>query len=240
MIWMSVRQCVSRDRPALKLAKDPASGMTRPCVHQHIPHQVDVDRVGRKPAEQVEVVGQSFHNVASPGKGTYLTLVEVAREGSVGFLLDGLFMSDSGETLRDQVAALREEFGASTAGYWRVTSDHLEQVVFDPAPDLESATASEFAKTTAKVSLDQIELGIVEAARSVRVVESRVSNDPNATGSGGWLRRFGSIRSVAVPLCDAGGSVIAVFAASLKDEQPTSQEIAERALATVPTWSTQK
>jgi hypothetical protein len=138
-------------------------------------------------------------------------------------------MSDRGETLRERVATLRGEFGASAAGYWQVMTDHLEQAVFDPAPDLAPDTAAEFAQATASVPLDQVKLGIVEAARSGRVVESRVSQDPQATGSGSWLRRFGSIRSVAVPICDAGGRVRAIFAVSLRDEQPPSQAIAERA-----------
>ncbi len=61
MIGMSVRQCVQSDLPAPKPTKNPWG--REPCgrVDQHFAQQVDVDRIGRKAFEDVEVVGQLLH-----------------------------------------------------------------------------------------------------------------------------------------------------------------------------------
>ncbi len=47
---------------------------------------------------------------------------------------------------------------------------------------------------------------------------------PEESGSGRWLRAFGAVRSVAVPIRDSRGTVRAVFSVAL-GENPLSEEI---------------
>ena len=54
VIGVRVRQCVGVDRVALDLTQDPPAGVAAGRVHQHVAHQVDVERVRREAGKQPE------------------------------------------------------------------------------------------------------------------------------------------------------------------------------------------
>jgi hypothetical protein len=141
-----------------------------------------------------------------------------------------------GQSLFSRTAALRAELDAHGAGYWQVAGDRLEQRVFVPGPEIPEDVAREFAEATRSVSLDRTELGIVKAALSGEVAVSWAARLPDDAGSGGWLRRFGATRSVAVPIRDARGAIEAVFSVGLNDDRLDSQAVAERVRAAVAAW----
>ena len=66
MVGVGVRERVGGDGAAAQLAQDPLGGMSRARVDEHVTDQVDVDRVRRKPVEQVEVVGEPLHRRREP------------------------------------------------------------------------------------------------------------------------------------------------------------------------------
>jgi hypothetical protein len=75
--------------------------------------------------------------------------------------------------------------------------------------------------------LDRTQLGIVQAALSGQVIVSRAARLPNDAGSGGWLRRFGAARSVAVPIRNARKVVRAVCSVGLNDDRIDSRDVAD-------------
>jgi hypothetical protein len=147
-------------------------------------------------------------------------------------------MSDRTSTAKADVAALLTDLGARAAGLWRVDSERLVQVAFVPAPSLPEAVSRAFAEATRSVSLDQSSLGIVKAAVLGEVAVSRASELPADAGSGTWLRQFGAVRSVAVPLRDDLGSIRGVLAVALPDSPLDDNAVADRlrAAARVESW----
>ncbi|MEO6811562.1 MAG: hypothetical protein ABI353_20810, partial [Isosphaeraceae bacterium] len=63
--------------------------------------------------------------------------------------------------------------------------------------------------------LTQTDLGIVGAAITGKPSISVASALPPEAGSGYWLRAFGADRSLALPLLDDAGRVLAVVAVAL-------------------------
>jgi hypothetical protein len=122
------------------------------------------------------------------------------------------------EVVRERLAALRARVVGRAAGAWRVEAGRLEQVAFDPAPDLTPEVAEGFAQATRSVELARGDLGIVRAAVSGRVVVSLASGLPADRGSGYWLRAFGASRSVAVPIAGEDGEVSLVVSVALGPE----------------------
>jgi hypothetical protein len=135
------------------------------------------------------------------------------------------------EEFRQHVASLRLDLGARAAGYWWLAGDWLEQVAFEDV-------AHRFAEATRSVPITAgTEFGIVRAALTNSPAISRVSELPDDAGSGYWLRAFGAIRSVAVPLHDAKGAVRAVASVALADSDLDDQTVAERIHAAIREWA---
>src|SRR5262245_14200077 len=109
------------------------------------------------------------------------------------------------EGARLHVAELRLDLEARAAGYWWHAGDWLEQVAFVASPAIGADVVARFAEATRSVALSRTELGIVRAALSGEPTVSRVEDLPEDDGSGYWLRAFGAVRSVAVPLKDPKG-----------------------------------
>lgn len=116
---------------------------------------------------------------------------------------------------------------ARAAGVWRVESDRLVQVGFSSAATLDPEVARRFAEATLSVPLDRIELGIVGAVARGEVEVSIADQLPPDAGSGYWLRAFGALRSVAVPLRHPDGTVRAVAAVALASMEPPAERVAD-------------
>src|SRR2546421_605808 len=136
-------------------------------------------------------------------------------------------MPDPGPTPHDRLDALRVRFHARAAGWWRVAGDRLEQVAFCAAADMPDSVVRDFARAALSVPLSAGDLGIVRAANRGEPAVSRASELPADTGSGLWLGRFGAIRSVAVPVCEASGSVVRVVSLALAGATPEDADVAE-------------
>ncbi len=106
-----------------------------------------------------------------------------------------------------------------------VSGDRLEQVAFDPAPDLPPEVAERFAAASRSVELTRLELAIARAASTGRVVVSIAADLPSEIGSGYWLRAFGAARSVAVPIVEPGDNVTLVVSVALGPE-PDAESVA--------------
>ena len=129
------------------------------------------------------------------------------------------------EIIETRLAALRAQLSGRAAGAWVIDGDRLAQVAFDPAPDMPPEVAEGFASATRTVDLARLDLGIVKAAATGQVVVSFALELPAETGSGYWLRAFGSSRSVAVPILGAEGKVALVVSVALGPE-PADEAVA--------------
>ena len=117
--------------------------------------------------------------------------------------------------IQRRLIALRSRLSARASGAWSVSGGRLEQVAFDPAPDLAPEVADRFAEATRSVDLGRLGLGIVRAATTGRVAVSVAEGLPPDEGSGYWLRAFGAARSIAVPIAGSGGDVTLVVSVAL-------------------------
>jgi hypothetical protein len=138
---------------------------------------------------------------------------------------------------QELVATVLAELGARAAGLWKVEGDRLAQVVFVAGPELSDEVAAGFADATRSVDLTQTGLGIVSAARTGEAAVSLATARPEHSGSGGWLRRFGASRSVAVPLHGLGGAVVGVLSVALAADQPDSETVAARLRVAGRRWA---
>jgi hypothetical protein len=145
-------------------------------------------------------------------------------------------MTDPGPTPHDRLEALRGRFLARAAGWWRVNGDRLEQVAFSAAADMPVEVARGFAEATVSVPLGRSDLGIVRALEAGAPAVSRASELPADSGSGLWLRRFGAVRSVAVPVRDASGTVVRVVSLALAEESPDDNLVAGAIAAEAASW----
>jgi hypothetical protein len=127
------------------------------------------------------------------------------------------------------VESLRRALGARAAGLWRLDEDRRElvQVAFAPGPELSDEVAAGFAQATRSVGLEQGNLGIVVAVTTGRFASSWAETLPAEVGSGRWLRAFGAVRSVAVPLADVTGRVVSVLSVALPSPEPVDEDVAE-------------
>ncbi len=139
-------------------------------------------------------------------------------------------------TPQQRLDVLRSRFRARAAGWWQVQGDHLDQVAFSAALELPAAVAREFAAATQSVSLTQSNLGIIGAATTGKATISRAAELPAETGSGLWLRRFGAVRSVAVPWLDETGTVVRVVSLALADETPDDATVVAIIRAETAHW----
>ena len=129
----------------------------------------------------------------------------------------------------ERASALLDRLKARATGLWRVDGEGaaLVQKAFVAAPDMPAEAAEAFADATLRVPLDRVDLGIVQAALGLVPAVSRVdTGDSGEGGSGYWLRRFGAVRSVAVPLFDESGNVRAVFSAAVGPDDRGDGQIA--------------
>lgn len=129
---------------------------------------------------------------------------------------------------RDVLIGLLDRLDARAAGFWRVADDRrtLEQLAFTSAQDMPDEVAAAFAKATRSVPLDRVDLGIVQAATTGRMVVVHAEQISGATGSAHWLRRFGAERSISLPVLDASGAVSQVFAIALASAEPDDATVA--------------
>ena len=146
-------------------------------------------------------------------------------------------MSATEPTPQDGLDALRSRFRARAAGWWRVVGDRLEQVAFSASDEMPDDVARGFAGATRSVSMGQSDLGIVRAVASGEPTVSRASELPAETGSGLWLRRFGALRSIAVPLRDGSGAVVGIVSLALAEELPEDADVAKAIQAEAEGWS---
>jgi len=141
------------------------------------------------------------------------------------------------EGARQHLAELRLELGARAAGYWWHAGDWLEQVAFVASPALAADVVASFAEATRSVALSQTDLGIVRAALSEQPTVSRIAEIPENDGSGYWLRAFGAVRSVAVPLHDPKGKVRAIVSVALADDSLGDDDVTARIVAAARWWA---
>jgi hypothetical protein len=118
-------------------------------------------------------------------------------------------------TIASSLEMLRGRLDARAAGVWSVEPAALVLAAFAPAADLEPRIAARFTQATSRVSLESVELGIVQAALTGAPAVSETAMLRGSPGSGSWLEAFGADRSVAVPVMRAGaaGAVLVVSVA---------------------------
>lgn len=106
--------------------------------------------------------------------------------------------------------------GARATGLWIVRETALELRSFRAVAGMAREVQEEFTSATAKVSLESAGLGIVKAALTREPTVAYLGTGA-LEGSGGWLRRFGAVQSLALPVID-GGKVVGVLAVSAAEE----------------------
>jgi hypothetical protein len=146
-------------------------------------------------------------------------------------------MNEAGPTPEECLATLLTRVGARAAGWWRLVGDRLEQVAFLAVEDMPAVVAREFAAATRSVPMDQTGLGILAAARTGKVTVSRVDELPAEFGSGLWLRKFGAMRSIALPSRGPSGDVIRVISVALSEPSPDDTTIARLISVETSNWS---
>jgi hypothetical protein len=112
--------------------------------------------------------------------------------------------------------ALLEATGARATGLWFVRETALELRAFRAVAGMAQEVQDDFASATARVSLESAGLGIVKAALTREPTVAYLGTGA-LEGSGGWLRRFGAVQSLALPVIE-GGEVVAVLAISAAEE----------------------
>jgi len=130
--------------------------------------------------------------------------------------------------IEPEVAGLLVALRARAAGFWRREGAALALGAFVPAPDLAPEVAEAFAAATRWVPLDRAELGIVRAVATAVPAVSIAADAPADAGSGKWLRAFGARCSVAVPLTDDSGAVVAVLSVALPERPAEVGAVTER------------
>lgn len=125
---------------------------------------------------------------------------------------------------------------ARAAGLWTVAGTDLVQAAFSACPDMPEEVSRGFAAATRSVLLSDVSLGIVSAARSGVPCVSRSAELPADSGSGRWLRAFGAERSVAVPLVDSRGHVVAVLSVAVPPTTEPDDSIAGRVREAGTRW----
>lgn len=146
-------------------------------------------------------------------------------------------MSGDRPSNHDLLASLLARLDARAAGWWRIGDGVLVQVAFAASEELAEEVAQSFAAATLSVSLDETGLGIVHAALSGEPAVSRADDLPSDTGSGLWLRRFGAVRSVAVPVLDGSGRVVRVVSVALAEGPPDDVAVAGWIQETAEEWT---
>lgn len=122
----------------------------------------------------------------------------------------------NGQSLDALLRELVVETNARAAGCWRLRDEHLELLGFGAATDMEEAVDHGFRAATQCVALDQIGLGIVQAAVSNGpAIGRRDPTDGHLDGSATWIARFEANTSLAVPIrCLPQREVVGVLAVS--------------------------
>jgi DNA-binding IclR family transcriptional regulator len=120
--------------------------------------------------------------------------------------------------------ALLAALGGRATGLWRLGPGGLRLAAFRAAADMPPEVRDGFADATRLVPLDRPDLSIVRAAVEGRPVVARAAEWDAAAGSGYWLRAFGAERSVAVPLRDLDGRVVAVLSIALPPGRPEADD----------------
>lgn len=126
------------------------------------------------------------------------------------------------------VAAIRAELGARAAGYWRREGEALALEAFETADDLATDVAAAFAEATRRVPLARADLGIVRALATAVPAVTVAAEEPAEGGSGKWLRAFGAACSIAVPLADDAGGLVAVLSVALPARPVEPGEVVTR------------
>lgn len=128
----------------------------------------------------------------------------------------------------------------NAVGLWKVEEGTLVQIGFVPDGKMPKHVAEEFTAATRRVSLDQMGLGIVNAAVNQKpTIAKSLSRGGSLPGSGSWLDRFEALQSLSMPIVHDGITigVLAVSANYFFDEEHESwqvtRELAER-LASLP------
>ena len=114
------------------------------------------------------------------------------------------------------IAQVAQVLGARAAGLWRVEGAELVLTEFWASSDLGPGVAEAFRAATTRVPLSRTELGIVAAAIDGTPTVINAGEQPEAGGSGMWLRRFAAGRSIAVPGI-VGGAVVGVASVATND-----------------------
>src|SRR5438105_2078358 len=96
-----------------------------------------------------------------------------------------------------------EATGAVAAGCWRMEDETLNLVGFGSVREMPSDVSQGFQDATRKVSLNQTNLGIVQASLSKKpTIAYRDPGQTGLDGSASWIVKFAGSTSLAVPIFD--------------------------------------
>lgn len=127
--------------------------------------------------------------------------------------------------LEAPLQGLLESLDAVATGVWRVGSETMDLVAFAHGPSLSAHDAKKFRQATARVPLDRVDLGVVQAAlTSVPAVSVAWELRPEA-GSGYWLRVFQASRSVACAFSDEEQGCKIVVSVALSGDQVDERQV---------------
>ncbi len=107
----------------------------------------------------------------------------------------------AGNSFDELLERLVIETASRASGLWKLEENHLVLIGFGWTSDMPRDVSSGFQAATRRVPLDQIGLGIVKAAVTVKpAIGRRDPKESGLDGSATWIARFGANSSLAVPI----------------------------------------
>lgn len=129
--------------------------------------------------------------------------------------------------IAQRVAAVRDATEARAVGYWELQGVTLSLRAFLPSEEMDIEVSRAFAEATRNLGLDRSDLSVVQAWNTGHAVVANAADQEGLLGSGHWLRSFGAVCSIAVPLHDDLGRVIAVLSVALDNLPSDTREMVE-------------
>lgn len=127
---------------------------------------------------------------------------------------------------------LVDRTSAWAVGLWKKTETDLHLICFGYANGFDDQVAADFQAATLKVSLEQTQLGIVNAVVHQRPALARVEEQTgDLRKSAGWLDRFGARCSLSCPISDQSGEIVGVLAVSWADAWKQDDEVPQNLLS---------
>ncbi len=126
---------------------------------------------------------------------------------------------------------LVEQTAAWAVGLWKKSETDLHLLRFGWAEGFDDQVAHEFQKATRQVSLEQTQLGIVNAVVHQRPALARVEEQTgDLRKSAGWLDRFGARCSLSCPISNQNGEIVGVLAVSWAEAWQMEDEVPQNLL----------